>query len=531
MARASRATAVLALLAATCLPAGALHAQAKAKAPPKPAVKKASPKDLALEKELLKATRKVETAHAKELEKIVTWAATNGLKAEAGKTVEKIAALDEEYSGLEKLRAKAAKAAPVDEGKAEDLRKTFAKKVEDANEKNAARLFDFATKCMRVGLFTRAYDLVNAVIEADPDHKRARDILSYAWDPGAKTWISKWEASMKKDHFLTPEGWVPKKEKARWDKGLREYQGKWVPREEEERIRKRNEYNAASASTEHFEVRTNLGREKAFEFALLLEDFYRQFFRVYIGFYDQVAGAKLLFNQAKLKKKHQVLLFPSRARYEQFVRAEKGNDELLLESGGFYESGSRMSYFYWTDDLSGVLHTLYHEVTHQLFAETKERGGGSQGNNWIVEGIASYMESWVKVGGKWHPGANLGSNRLQTAKAFLSANPGWSLASYARIGHDEFHRENRGLNYCLGAALSHFFMHHQDGIYKEDFVQLISAYYGGQLAEDSLGQYIAVEGASTPEEVVATLEKQFKEYMKDLGSIPVEAASTGDAGQ
>jgi hypothetical protein len=385
---------------------------------------------------------------------------------------------------------------------------------------------------MKVGLFTRAYDLVNTVIAADPDHKKARDILSYAWDPAAKSWISKWEASMRKDHFLTPEGWVPKKVKDKWDKGLREYQGKWVPREEEERIRKRNEYNAASATTEHFEVRTNLGREKAFEFALLLEDFYRQFFRVYIGYYDQVAGAKLLFNQAKLKKKYQVLLFPSQVEYERFVKAEKGNDETIKSRAGFYDPTARSSYFYWTENQDSTLETLYHEVTHQLFAETKEGTRNNDNNNWIVEGIATYMETWKKINGKWLPGVDLQARPLAHAKALLEQKPDWNLKGYVRMGHQEFQAKGSASeNYSLGAGLSHFFLHYQDGIYKEGFVQLISAFYGGKLTEDSLPEYITVEGASGPADTFEKLEKQFKEYMKDLGSAPSQEAPSEEASQ
>ena len=54
------------------------------------------------------------------------------------------------------------------------------------------------------------------------------------------------------------------------------------------------------------------------------------------------------------------------------IKAEHGNESLLRESAGFYTgAGDRCSHFYWTADQEDVLATLYHEVTHQLFAETK----------------------------------------------------------------------------------------------------------------------------------------------------------------
>ena len=486
--------------------------------------------DPALEKALLQQTAKVQGAHAKELASIATWASTNGLEAEAKKVIATIARLDPRHAGLEKLRAKAAAAkAPDDAAKKDDLLGQFQKKLEAANEKNAQRLFDFAQKCMKVGLFTRAYDLVQAVIEADPDHKRARDILSYAWDPASKTWVTKWELEQRKKSVLTPEGWVKKENKKKFDQGLREYQGKWVTKEEEQRIRTRNNYNPYSVETEHFEVQTNLGREKALEFANLLEDFYAQFFRFYIGFYDQVAGAKLLFNQAKMKSKHKVFVFPSRDDYLIFVKAEKGNDKLARESGGVYMPSDRKSYFYWIEGgEEHALSTLYHEVTHQLFAETKEGRGQSQGNNWVVEGIATYMETWKKIDGKWRPGARTDDPELQAAKSIVT---GFDLASFIRIDYHEFHDKGRGANYALAGALSHFLIHYQDGIYKEDYVRFISAYYGGKVHEKSLGEYIEVEGVSTPDARIVEIEKQFKEYMAKLGESAETAETPAAAGE
>ena len=523
-----RRRAAAALLAALLVPAfhEPIAAQGK-KAPPAkkgaPA-QKASPtgSDPALEKALLQQTAKVQGAHAKELSTIAGWASTSGLKEEAEKVISIISRIDPQNAGLDKLRTRAAAAKPPDDAaKKEELLGQFQKKLEAANEKNAQRLFDFAQKCMKVGLFTRAYDLVQAVIEADPDHKKARDILSYAWDPASKTWITKWELEQRKKSTLTPEGWVKKENKKKWDQGLREYQGKWVTKEEEKRIRTRNNYNPYAVESEHFEVQTNLGREKALEFANLLEDFYGQFFRFYVGFYDQVAGAKLLFNQAKMKSKHKVFVFPSRDDYLTFVKSEKGNDELLRNSGGFWSPSDRKSFFYWTESTDETIYTLYHEVTHQLFGETKEGSGQSKGNNWVVEGIASYMETWQKVNGKWKPGSRIDSDRLQVAKGLMD---GFNLEAYIAIDHHEFHDKNRGANYALGAALSHFLMHYQDGIYKEDYVRFISAYYGGKVHERSLGEYIEVEGISTPEARLVELEKQLKDYMAKLG----ETAETAE---
>jgi len=483
------------------------------------------------EKALLRATRRVQKIYLDDIEKIASWAATNGLKEDAERLLATMVKVDPEYPAIKKLQAAVAKVEPQDDAKKlADLKQTFSRRVDAVNEKHARRLFDLATNCMKVGLFTRAYHLVKSVLDFDPDHRRAREVLSYAWDSTTRTWITKWEAEMKKKNVLTDEGWVKKEDKKKWDQGKREYEGKWIPKDEEERLRKRNNYNPFRVETEHFQVLTNLGRPRALEFGLRLEDFYRQFFEFFIGFYDQVAGAKLLFNQAKVKAKHKVFLFPSRVDYLDFVRAEKGNNELLVRSAGFWDGADRCSYFYWTENPAETLNTLYHEVTHQLFGETKETSGQSSGNTWIVEGIAVYMETWAKVDGRWRPGYRIDAQEMGVARAVLSQNPDWSLARFVAQGHKEFHDPKvRGANYALAGALAHFFLHYDEEIYREHFILLLRDHYAGKLKGDSLETYIRPEGAAVPE---ALIEKQFKEYMGQLkrpgseADAPAEAAKT-----
>ena len=61
-------------------------------------------------------------------------------------------------------------------------------------------------------------------------------------------------------------------------------------------------------------------------------------------------------------------------------------------------------------------------------------------------------------------------------------------------------------------------MHYKDGIYRENFMRFVSAFYAGNVHEGSLGETIHVEGAGTPAESLATLDKEFKAYMDQLGS-------------
>jgi hypothetical protein len=75
---------------------------------------------------------------------------------------------------------------------------------------------------------------------------------------------------------------------------------------------------------------------------------------------------------------------------------------------------------------------------------------------------------------------------------------------------------DRGDNYCLSCALTHFLMHYDDEVYREDFVRLASAYYAGKVKEDSLVEYLYIPEGSTSEQKFAVLESQLREYMKNL---------------
>src|SRR5262249_31559008 len=146
------------------------------------------------------------------------------------------------------------------------------------------------------------------------------------------------------------QGWVPKKDVAHWDKGERPFANGWLAEKDEIEKCQTNEYRAWVVESEHFEVHTNVSRAAGYEFGQLLEDYYQQFFRTFISFFDMEKGVELLFNVQPLKKKHVVLYYPSRAKYLQHIKAEHGNDKLAVDSCGIYTAGgdkcSKTSHFY-----------------------------------------------------------------------------------------------------------------------------------------------------------------------------------------
>lgn len=530
-----RARVLAFLLALSAVLAGALGATAS---PDKKDERKPEKRDTKAEEKLRKETARAELKHSKRLEPIAKWCVEKKLKKQAAEVIEAIEQKTPEYKGLADLKG-AVEACEADDSPKEADLKEFASRVKNADNDYATELMNLAKECVKYGLYTRAYDLIGAVLEANPDHAQARKIRGFVKVEGK--WATKYDADLLKGTNATgtnkdkvqfvlykdkegvTQGWVPKKDVSKWDDGQRPCAGSWLPEAEEIRRRQMNEYRAWSVETEHFEVRTGVSRAAAYEFGQVLEDYYASFFRTFMGFYDLEKAVDLLFDVKPLKKKHVIIYFADRNHYLQHAKAEHGNDELMLRSAGVYVGGgskcSLIAHLYRTD-ADEDKRVMFHEVTHQLFAETKDEGGergGSKGNNWVVEGIASYVETWNKdAHGHWVPGGNKKHPWLLEAKDFLEKNADWKLASFLPIEHDEFHKEpGRGLNYAMSQALCHFLMHFDDERYKEDFVKFIAVYYAGKARESSLFQYIQIEGPEAKRG--ETLEKQFREYMAKLG--------------
>ncbi|HVY62288.1 MAG TPA: hypothetical protein VHF22_11580 [Planctomycetota bacterium] len=502
-----------------------------------------------------KSAKKVGERFGDKIGPVIKFACENGLKEEAASTLEILKKAAPDYKKLDELQAKVSECGEPDAAKVEDKRKDFHGRLASVYKQHGEDLNKLALDCAKYGMYAKAFDLIAEVLDFDPDNREARRILGWVPGPDSKhKWITKFEAQIARDggglideehkssdkqektaHVLfangdgEPEAWIPRKDLSQWQKGLRPYGGGWMPEDEEAKKRQTTDHPWICES-EHFQVRTQVSRRAAYEFAWeRLEDYYRAFLRHYFSFFEPTAGAKLLFDVSEKnrpKRKHVVILFKDRNDYLEHVKQEHMNDELLRRSDGFYSPGGQncraCSHFFWSGATARTYEVLYHEVAHQLFEETKswtESSGGSEGNNWVPEGTAMYSETWEKVDGKWIPGHKKDTDDMKLVKQLLERDAGsFSLARFIALDHDEFHRDQnqRHLNYAFAQALSYFLMEYDDGRYKEDFVAFIAAYYSGKVGPTSLYDFIQVEGEKDPSKRAAVLEKQFKEFMAEL---------------
>jgi hypothetical protein len=473
---------------------------------------------------LEKKLKDLRAAYADKLDPIIELCVTKNQKTRALELLETAERLGPTKK-REALRAKVEAAS--DSPPQEKDTKEIAQKLKSAGDPHANKLLEVAGECFKLHQVSKALDLVHEAVGVSPDNKRARGLAGFEEIEveKKKTWVTHWEAAQRKAGFVPfvnkdgkGEGWIPAKDKANWDAGKRFFDGRWVSEEEEAKERRSHDSHWFEVESEHFLIKTPTSRADAWELAQLLEEFQSAFFKTFIAFYGVDKGVELVFNVEPLKKKHLVMFYPDKKAYDLHVKTHHEGTQLLYDSAGFYSADYGCepgSHFYLTERTQDVLETTYHEVTHQLFAETcSERGASvrSKGNNWVVEGIATYIETWAKDSrGEWVPGKNTGHFRMKDAQRVLAKTADWKLAPFLAIDHDAFHKGGaRSENYSLSCAMAYFLMHGQDGRYHDDFVKFIAAYYDGKVTEKSLFEALGVDEA--------TLEKQFKEFMSKLPS-------------
>lgn len=165
----------------------------------------------------------------------------------------------------------------------------------------------------------------------------------------------------------------------------------------------------------------------------------------------KLAGENSAWNESR---KMEVILLKDREEYIETLGVREAN---IGVSVGYYNNRAKQSFFYPSEELQA---TFFHELTHQLFAESSRidtlNDAGSQGGIWILEGIALYMESLRSHGTYWTVGG-IDAPRLQTARYRAVRDgywPGWN--SFVGGTIDQWKEDpNVALYYAHAAGLTH----------------------------------------------------------------------------
>lgn len=371
----------------------------------------------------------------------------------------------------------------------------------------------------------RGYDVVACVLTTlfvNPDHTKARHFFNYTLQDGV--WRSRWELQqLEKGLVETPEfGWLPAENVDRYRNGERFYKRQWISsQEEEKRI-------LASASgwrvdTEHFSILSRVSLERGVEIGRLLEAYYQAWSRL---FFRMIASetqwsSQLYLNTEIVTKRHKIIIYRNR---EEYLRELKKHDSNVSLSVGGYFPNLRCTFVYEPskDDNFDLLPLLFHETTHQLFEECSTSSQGrfkvdfqsraKVSNFWVVEGVAVYAETFKVNASK--SAATLGGGRnvfrIQCALESLFVDKDYvSLREYAGLSREEFqNRRDIATLYSEAAGLAYFFMHYDNGVYRDAFVTYLYNVYQGIDSRDSLEK---VTGKTFEE-----LDREYIDFMQSL---------------
>ncbi|MBT6154355.1 MAG: DUF1570 domain-containing protein [Planctomycetaceae bacterium] len=381
---------------------------------------------------------------------------------------------------------------------------------------HAKQLYLLSRRVLYAGSPSYAFDIVREVARHDPDHSTARRLLGYK--RSRNEWITPFAAKMQKKYvWHETYGWLLKSHVENYEKGQRYFNGRWMTAAQETEFRRDFKF-AWEVRTDHFLVKTNHSLERGVAVAKSLEEFYDNFFQIFAGFFNTPEQMEKLFSgrgsfQTSRNRPHEIHYYRTRDEYNQ--RLVKKIPQIAITNGLFFTT-DRTCYFYH-DDAESNDRTLFHEATHQLFYESslRERPIAVEENFWIIEGIACYMESYSRTPGRLALGDPRYTRFHAARHRYLVDEYYVPLGRFASMGMRAFQMKERSIlakNYSQASGLAHFFMHYDDGRYRDALIRHLSQLYHPELRPVGYTESLA-DLTSTQ---FSDLDRQYGQYLKLL---------------
>ena len=341
-------------------------------------------------------------------------------------------------------------------------------------------LFLQSKRAVNRGCTSYAYNLVREAALHDPDHKQVRRILGF--ERIKDEWVTQFAADQIKKGLVWNDefGWLPKAHAQKYLDGDRYLNGRWVSAEKEKEQR-RDFSKAWEIRTDHYLVKTNVSLESGVELGRALEDFHRVFKENFAGFFNTPEQLKRLFDgatNASLRdtRPYKVHFYRSREEYVDRLRKFFPSIE---QTNGVYLTNDKVVHFFHDpkQDRDG---TLFHEATHQLFFEShrEDRKICENHHFWIIEGIACYMESFQRKDGVFSLGDPKYIRFVGARDNLINKKYYIPLREFSGFGMQEFQGSSElAKNYTQASGLARFFMHYEEGRYREALINHLTQLY------------------------------------------------------
>ncbi len=373
----------------------------------------------------------------------------------------------------------------------------------------AAALFELARRAIRAQRAALAFECLLDALRENPDHETIRRILGF--QPYQGQWRTAYEVRRLRSGDIWHEkfGWIPAAHRNRYENGLRPINDRWLPAEEVEQLRS-DIHNGWDIETEHYLIRTNAGLEAGIVMANELERLFSVWRQLFVRFYANEAQIMSLFDARSRTglptvAKKRVVYFRSQEDFRNGLRAAlPAVDRVNIT--GVYFGQNRTAYFFVSDPPDWT--TVYHEATHQLFAEARPTSSqaGLRQNFWILEAVALYMET-LRTQGDYHVLGGWEAQRVKDAcYRLVHRNEYLPLEKLVSLGMEQFQTyPDLGMLYTQCAGLAQFFMHHDYGRYRDGLIAYLNAVYSGRDDLLSLSRYTGKQ--------LAELDNEYHHYM------------------
>lgn len=394
----------------------------------------------------------------------------------------------------------------------------------------ARNLYLLSRRVLNDGNPHAAWRLIHEVLWYDSDYGRARTLLGY--EQYGNEWVTPFAAKKMRDRFVWHDkfGWLPALHVERYEKGERFYRNRWHNAQKEAQMR-RQWVHAWEIETDHYLLKTNVSLEEGVVLAKKLEVFHEWFQRAFPAFFNTPEQLKLLFGAANRRRR--VKRSPFVVHYyrnkEEYVRRLIQKNPQIAITNGIYTPDERTSHFY-VDPNSDIEATVYHEATHQILYELnpKPRRIAVNEHFWILEGFACYIESFrpladgVSIGNPDYVRFFFAQHNLIEDGFFVPLDRFAGLSKNAY--QTPMHISER---YSQASGLVHFYMHYEDGLYRDAMIDHLAALYRPIAPGFRIGGMDQFTGVP-----YSKLSQQYREYITGLDSNPNRlAAAIQAAGQ
>lgn len=348
---------------------------------------------------------------------------------------------------------------------------------------SAEALFADAQRAAEAGESSRAFELATLTLHADPEHAAARHVLGYESVEGE--WLTPYQATQRGRGYRWDGrfGWLRPEELARYEVGERRDGRRWLSAEEDAAAR--TDINDGwTVRTDHFVVRTNHSLEAGARLAAELEGLFQVWRQSFAGYWLKDREVRALFaGERSARKRSRPMHVDYHRDKASYVAELRRRQPRIAETLGIYFDDTRSAHFYHSDDPAQadlLRSTLYHEATHQLFAENGpgRRGAGREANFWLVEGVACYFELLAPVEGQ--AAYTLGAPAQGRLPSAVAHGPVLPLAELAALGQSDLQRlPDLPAVYAQATGLVAM-LRHGEAADREALVGTLRAVYSGQ---------------------------------------------------